>query len=185
MDYRRSELEKGLVELGLEEADREIILKATAKERHLWRVTESTCAAWQYAREHAQDMPLDDRDHFARFVLLVDAAGLGGRGGWGGSGSSTRRILTSLGKGRWQATDGRAWRAAAIEAAIGDGTMAPVEVPAAWLQYLPEDWRETTRRRAVVWMSLKALGRSVPIEVLHGHWIPAGTLADWKSKEEG
>lgn len=57
-------------------------------------------------------------DLAARFVLQLDLAGIGGRHGIGGA--ATARLLTTLGfplgKGRWQATDAGAWRAAAEEA---------------------------------------------------------------------
>jgi hypothetical protein len=90
--------------------------RATAPARHRAR-TEATLAA---ARATG---PLPPGDEVIRAAVLI-AADLNGVGGYAGAGSSTGDCKTTrmawasrLGKGRWNATDGAAWRGAA-EAAL-------------------------------------------------------------------
>ena len=70
------------------------------------------------ADEQSQDSLLDVlkqvqvEDLRAAWIgLVLDLGGIGGRGGYGGD--ATARLLPALGKGRWQASDGEAYRAAA------------------------------------------------------------------------
>jgi hypothetical protein len=62
----------------------------------------------------------------ARAILQLDLAGIGGQSCLGGDSCKTDRLVPSLGKGRWNASDGPAWRAAAQDALADLG--GPVDI---------------------------------------------------------
>ena len=111
----------------LPEAAVALILKAGAPARHEWRVKMSLFAAAPYPMEGIHQ----DNTAIAAAMagnLVVDMIGLGGQ--ITQVGQKTDRLLGSLGKGRWQATDGAAWMAAskaAIERLVAFGVQFGVD----------------------------------------------------------
>lgn len=124
------------------EIARDLRIKATAPERHRARVAATIRAAMDYLYDLPEDaerirplrdllfpVPLSDRAEYATWtdlqavrrrtaaLILLDLHGIGGRGGFTGDGTARMSWAGALGKGRWHASDGGAWRAAA-EAAI-------------------------------------------------------------------
>lgn len=100
----RAELRKHLDEIGITGAAAEALCDDTALERHRSRVEATITAAVEYA----------GTVEGAVLVLLAELIGIGGR--YGVEGAATARILNTLGKGRWHASDGRVYYAAAHEA---------------------------------------------------------------------
>jgi len=115
-----AELEGTLPE-GLSPATRETIKKATAPERHRARV-DATIAAAQagadaaWARVDVKPTQ-EQRAGLTCMLVTLDLSGPRWRAALGGPGTTMRMSWASgLGKGRWLATDGDAYRAAAEEA---------------------------------------------------------------------
>jgi hypothetical protein len=126
-------------------------LREGARARHLWRVDKTLAAAYDYLLEASGIAP----DATAMMVLLtLDTGGLGGRGGY--EGAATMRLLSGLGKGRWQATDGEAWAAAARQAilylsASHEATVSPETVS----MFI----REFANAREMQWLVAESLRR--------------------------
>jgi len=91
---------------GLSAAATELLVKASAYQRHAARVQATLDAA------------VDAVGCFAPWAILLDLHGTNGAFGSGGRGSASQRnpVFADLGKGRWQASDGAAYRAAARDA---------------------------------------------------------------------
>jgi hypothetical protein len=130
---------------GIPELARELRVRVTAHERHRARLLGTIRAAAEYIWGDnggpAGDIPLDlatlacrssdDRDTSTEWtallrerrivaaLIMLDLHGIGGHGGYSGGASSrmTWARRAGLGKARWQASDGGAWRGAA-EAAV-------------------------------------------------------------------
>jgi hypothetical protein len=85
------------------------VRRVTAPVRHELRV-EATLLAARDGRSDAD----------AALLLAADLNGVGGPAGAGGPGGASRRIpvFSHLGKGRWRASDGEAWRAAGAAALL-------------------------------------------------------------------
>lgn len=99
-------IERSLPNLGREELD--ALRRLTAPARHAWRcqqTVEAAKAAIGPGAEHG----------FVAALIALDLHGLGGVANAGGSSAGTARAswARGLGKGRWNASDGPAWRAAA------------------------------------------------------------------------
>lgn len=110
----------------------ENIRRSTAHERHTERVE----ATQRSAREMAERVGTGS-DHLAALILIADLFGVGGPGGLSGAG--TRRLLC-LGAGRWQANDGGAYAAAAIDALPELLHGGVVEYAACAFDQLPPAW---------------------------------------------
>ena len=85
-----------------------------ADRRHAWRVSETLSFA-------AHACPIDPCCVSVRLLIEADINGVGGHGGMGLAGGAGRRSERALwgcvlGKGRWNATDGPAYEAAARDA---------------------------------------------------------------------
>jgi hypothetical protein len=98
------ELTNRLLAAGWTEEAIQVARKATSRARHDWRVRqtlEAAGAAFGMAE--------------AACLILLDMHGIGGPCGAGGAGCRTDRApwARSLGSGRWQASDGDSYRAAA------------------------------------------------------------------------
>lgn len=125
---------------------RELRVKATAPERHRARVAATIKAAMDYLYDLPEDaeriVPLRDllfpapllgREEYAAWtdlrsvrrrtaaLILLDLHGIGGRGGFTGDSTARMSWAGALGKGRWHASDGGAWRAAADAAVVALG----------------------------------------------------------------
>lgn len=120
---RRSEVEANARDAGIEGDALAFIASLGASERHAWRVGATLRAALEAA--DSETYPTASEDAEARQALAVawalvalDIDGVGGPRGMGGAGGASGRMpwARTLGKGRWQASDGRAWEAAAVEA---------------------------------------------------------------------
>ena len=96
----------------LVEEDREALRRLTAPARHAWRVQKTIAAAAATPGRPCRGMQAA--------LIALDLHGTGGTAGCGAGASETSTLRApwarGLGKGRWQAGDGRAWRAAAEEA---------------------------------------------------------------------
>jgi hypothetical protein len=110
---RRAE-ETRLRELGVDGDALDILLRETAPARHAARVEAALQAA---AATHACDA--EGPGCIGCLVVLVaDVIGVGGRGDAEGRGTARLPPFALLGKGRKQATDGAAWDAAILGAAV-------------------------------------------------------------------
>jgi len=92
--------------------DREALRRLTAPARHAWRVERTIAAAAAVPGHPCRAMQAA--------LIALDLHGVGGTAGCGSGPSQTSTLRAAwargLGKGAWQATDGRAYRAAAEEA---------------------------------------------------------------------
>lgn len=126
------------------EIARDLRVKATAPERHA-RVAATIRAGMDYLYDLPEDAerirPLQDllfqvpsdRAECAAWtdlqsvrrrtaaLILLDLHGIGGRGGFTGDSTTRMSWAGALGKGRWHASDGGAWRAAAEAAVVALG----------------------------------------------------------------
>jgi len=97
----------------LGEEDREALRRLTAPARHAWRVEQTIVAA-------AAAIPGTPCRALQAALVALDLHGTGGNAGCGSGATETASLRApwarGLGRGRWQAADGRAWRAAAEEA---------------------------------------------------------------------
>jgi hypothetical protein len=110
----REMAEKVFNAMGIEGNAKELLLRAGAASRHQARV-DATIAAAQAA---AIVDPVTYTRAAAYFWLLMDYHGCGGplAGAFGGKRTDRLPEFSKLGKGRWLASDGNAYRAAALEA---------------------------------------------------------------------
>lgn len=92
------------------------VVRETGEARNAARAAATWAAAFDAAEAFAPESPI--LGAFA--VMILDAAGVGGRDAC--EGLATRRLppMSRLGSGRWQATDGGAYRAA-LERALWSG----------------------------------------------------------------
>lgn len=118
--------------------DREALRRLTAPARHAWRCQQTVVAGLS---------ALGDRAEHALVAALIalDLHGVGGPSNAGGAGSGTLRArwARSLGKGRWQASDGGAWRAAAESSLLAEvalETEARSSLPEEARGVLVEEW---------------------------------------------
>ena len=111
---RRAE-ESRLRELGVEGDALELLLKEGAPARHAARVQAANAAA---AATHDCDAEEGEPCVGCLVILVADIIGVGGRSDAEGRGTDRIPPLGVLGKGRKQATDGPAWDAAILAAAI-------------------------------------------------------------------
>ncbi|MDD2758054.1 MAG: hypothetical protein PHD72_01610 [Patescibacteria group bacterium] len=97
-------------------AARDFLAKATAPARHESRVAATVACARAWIRAFGRESIEEYEDICVLILLIADLFGVGGPNGLGGA---TRRhpAFTALGKGRWQASDGSAYRAAVVGAA--------------------------------------------------------------------
>jgi hypothetical protein len=106
---RRSDKSKELEAAGVSGAALEALLSETAAERHMDRI--------RYTADLAEKMVVTagvpPKSALAAMagLLVADLCGVGGH--MDVEGAATERILAEAGKGRWQARDGQAYRAAA------------------------------------------------------------------------
>lgn len=109
------------IALGLSGQAASLFVKKTAGDRHNARVCETARAARDVAREWTaptSNPSWREVELTACLVLQADLHGVGGRL-HGATGEGTDRLLSGLGKGRWNACDGPAYKAAAIDAMHG------------------------------------------------------------------
>ena len=98
------------------------VVRATAHIRHSWRVSQTEEAAMAAASHmietccYVERTDTDTIPTVARFLLRAELS-IGIGLSLGGPARS-QRLLANLGKGRWKASDGPAWEAAAEEAII-------------------------------------------------------------------
>ncbi|MBK9418851.1 MAG: hypothetical protein IPN62_16610 [Flavobacteriales bacterium] len=92
--------------MGLSASATDLLVKAEGHQRHAARVQATLDAA------------VDAVGCFAPWAIMLDLHGTNGAFGSGGRGSASQRnpVFADLGKGRWQASDGQAYRAAARDA---------------------------------------------------------------------
>lgn len=93
------------------------LCRTLAYSRHRWRVQTTLDAAFSLAGNDPAG---------AFLVLILDMNGIGGPYGAGGDGKRTDRLLV-VGSGRWQAGDGYAYHAAALDAMREFGWHAEVK----------------------------------------------------------
>lgn len=111
----RREAAEELARIGVVGEAAEAILRETAPARHAWRVAQTIEAA-RAAAPSPRPVGMD-LDAYAAGLLVLDLLGIGGREGVEGLGTlRVPALAVRLGRGRWQATDGDAYRAAAREA---------------------------------------------------------------------
>lgn len=104
--FKDEQLEK-VLESGIEDYAADFLADVDAPLRHKWRVEQTIEAARNAPCGLAEGLGL----------LLLDVCGLGGERGTGWNGRTERyRLFSKLGKGRWQASDGDAYRVAAMDA---------------------------------------------------------------------
>ena len=110
----------------------EILIRESAPARHAWRVDQAYQAARAVVFPGPRALGYED-SLLIWAVLAADLVGVGGRDGCQGFGTVRLPVLSGLGKGRKQASDGPAWTAAIAEAANrvaeGDGGLYPAFVP--------------------------------------------------------
>lgn len=119
-------------------AARQLIVSATAPARHQRRVEKTLAAAirevllrWGPGRDVEAAAAVTEVPRAAvAAVLALDLHGIGGPLGAGGDGRQTDRLLSELGSGRWHASDGPAYRAAA-EAALA-AVLRPARATTTW-----------------------------------------------------
>jgi len=120
-----------LVKYEASQAAASIIAQATGPARHAARVEATLAAATQWLLANSEHVDQSAMPHNLAWLLILELHGVGGPLNAGGKDASTSRILKSLGKGRWQASDGAAYRAAALAAltsvSTGRITLAPLE----------------------------------------------------------
>jgi len=137
----------------LGEEDREALRRLTAPARHAWRVERTTAAA-------AAAIPGTPCRALQAALVALDLHGTGGTAGCGAGASETASLRApwarALGKGRWQASDGRAYRAAA-EQALGALVAAELE---ARRSALPEAQRPAPYAvaRGAAWLAVHGCG---------------------------
>jgi len=101
---RRDEMERVMEDSGCPRRASGIIAGLWASERHEWRSEETVLAA------------PGSSDPEKAFWVLADALGVGGIQDIEGTATIRHPAFRRLGKGRWNASDGEAWRAASAEA---------------------------------------------------------------------
>jgi hypothetical protein len=96
------------IEAGFQGPALELITHAGATFRHKSRVDDTLEAALEAAGNRCELT--------AAFMIAIDLGGIGGALGLSGESTVRAPMFQGLGKGRWQASDGAAYRAAAEEA---------------------------------------------------------------------
>jgi hypothetical protein len=143
----------------------ELVLAATAADRHAWRVKETERISTEWASESWQ------------LVVALDFVGHGGPMGLGGPTGRSHRFLHALGSGRWRANDGDAWRAAARQALE---ISTDVEDDVEWvvshfsLGSTGISWREGP---AISIASLLGIGLAPWLLAVAGRWLLVAPLA--------
>ena len=105
---RRSDKSKELEAAGVSGAALEALLSETAAERQMDRIRYTADLAEK--KVLAEGVPARSALAAMAGLLVADLCGVGGR--MDVEGAATERILAEAGKGRWQASDGQAYRAA-------------------------------------------------------------------------
>jgi hypothetical protein len=134
----------------------EAVRRATAPERHRERCEAAREAALTEAKRlyalanEGQFLADWDADPYVDFLRRLEGDGLGGPGNMGGTGRATIRAewAQALGKGRHQATDGRAWTAA-IAGGSEATTQQEKDIALAFASVAPPILREQIRQYAV------------------------------------
>ena len=108
----------------------EFIGNLDGAERHQQRVKATLASAYLKATANFPEKSAD-ADASATLLLILDLIGIGGPNGMGwtnGQAGATDRLFDNLGQGRFNASDGEHWRAAALEALCSLYTMRPLVV---------------------------------------------------------
>lgn len=98
----------------------DLILKCGASERASARALATKELAIEWAKQVCHEE--SEQGEFALTALLAlfcDVGGIGGERGISGAATCRMEPFSRLGKGRWQASDGGAWRRAALDAIYG------------------------------------------------------------------
>ena len=121
----RAELEKNDVPEDVIAA----IVGAEAPLRHRARVEDTIAASEEAARALVGDWGETEIKALGAFLRLMDLVGTGGSLGLQGHGTTRMAWARSLGKGRFQASDGAAWRAA-LESSLAWTPIEKIDVAA-------------------------------------------------------
>ena len=169
-----------------------VIAQATGQSRHENRVE----ATLQSARNWLKNANLCITNVHLAFLLILDINGVGGPFGSGGPEGGTARILSDLGKGRWRASDGAAYKVAALQT-LTNVEPGPISLKACGstiaIRLGLENWQEIELtsyakstnfidalcRRAILALAEETAAKW-SLEVLPNVFV-CGTCSDWGS----